>query len=96
MKMLFNQKPILLFTVLILLLTACVPGNTKFDAAPANFWMGLWHGFIALFTFIISLFKDDVTMYEVNNVGKLYNLGFIIGVMMFWGGGSRGTCSWRK
>ena len=96
MKMLFKQKPILLFAVLILLLSACAPGNVKFDAEQANFWMGLWHGFIALFTFIISLFNDEVTIYEVNNVGKLYNLGFVIGIMLFWGGGSRGTCTWRR
>ena len=96
MKDLIKHKPILLFAILILLLTACAPGNARFDGAPANFWMGLWHGFIALFTFIVSLFNDKVTMYEVNNVGKLYNLGFIIGVMLFWGGGSKGTCRWRR
>jgi hypothetical protein len=28
--------------------------NEKFDVAPAGFWAGLWHGFISLFTFIIS------------------------------------------
>lgn len=54
--------------------------------------MGLWHGFIALVTFVISLFNDNVTIYEVNNVGKLYNLGFILGVMIFFGGGSKSTC----
>ena len=96
MKKLIQQKPILLFAVLVLFLTACAPGNEKFDAAPANFWYGLWHGFIALFTFIISLFKDNVTMYEVNNVGKLYNLGFLLGVMIFFGGGSKGTGKWKK
>jgi hypothetical protein len=92
MKKFLSQNPIVLFVLLVLLVSSCAPGNLKFDTAPANFWMGLWHGFIALFTFIISLFNDNVTIYEVNNVGKLYNLGFIIGVMMFWGGGSRGTC----
>jgi hypothetical protein len=44
----------------------------------------------------VSLFNDNWTMYETNNVGKLYNLGFLIGVMLFWGGGSKGTCRWKK
>lgn len=96
MKQIINLKPIVLFAALILLLSACAPGNVKFDAAPANFWMGLWHGFIALFTFIISLFNDNVTVYEVSNVGKLYNLGFILGIMIFFGGGSRSSCSWKR
>jgi hypothetical protein len=53
----------------------------------AGFWMGLWHGFILLFTFIISLFNDSVRVYDVHNSGHLYDLGFIMGVMMFGGGG---------
>ena len=96
MKKILTQKPIILFVLMVLILVSCAPGNEKFDAAPANFWMGLWHGFISLVTFIISLFNDKVTIYEVNNVGKLYNLGFIIGVMLFWGGGSKSTCRWKK
>jgi hypothetical protein len=96
MKKILENKAILLFAVIILLMTSCAPGNPVFDNAPASFLMGLWHGFIALFTFIISLFNDKVTMYEVNNVGKLYNLGFLIGVMLFWGGGSKSTCRRRR
>ncbi len=96
MNKLFTLKPVLLFALVALLLASCAPGNLKFNEAPANFWFGLWHGFIALFSFIFSLFNDNVTMYEANNVGKLYNLGFLIGVMIFWGGGSKGTCSWKK
>ncbi|MCX5784434.1 MAG: hypothetical protein NTX59_01965 [Elusimicrobia bacterium] len=52
-------------------------------AAPAGFWVGLWHGLIALITFIVSLFNDDVSVYETNNKGKLYELGFLIGVGAF-------------
>lgn len=96
MKKILENKPLILFVFLVLLMTACAPGNAVFDTTPASFLMGLWHGFIALFTFIISLFNDKVTMYEVNNVGKLYNLGFLIGVMMFWGGGTKSTCRRRR
>jgi hypothetical protein len=76
------------------LLVSCAPGPNT--AAPitediAGFWMGLWHGFIALFTFIISLFRDDVSIYEVVNNGSWYNFGFILGVMIFWGGSGGGA-----
>lgn len=73
-----------------LILTSCAPGNVRFDSAPAGFWAGLWHGFISLFTFIISLFTKEVGIYELNNSGWPYNLGFILGVMIFYGGGTKG------
>lgn len=95
MKKTIKLQPVILFVVILLVLASCAPGNEKFDTAPANFWMGLWHGLISLVTFIISLFNDNVTIYEVNNVGKLYNLGFILGVMIFFGGGSKSTC-WKN
>lgn len=84
--------PFLIFLALALIMTSCAPGNEKFVEAPAGFWMGLWHGFISLFTFIIGLFSDNVTLYEVNNSGNWYNFGFIIGVASFFGGGSKSCC----
>lgn len=82
--------PILIIT--LFMLSSCAAGDQKFDIAPAGFWYGLWHGFISLFTFIISLFNDSVTIYEVNNSGWPYNLGFILGIAIFYGGGSKSSC----
>lgn len=92
MKKKRSLLPILLFVLLVLIVTSCAPGNEKFDLAPAGFWMGLWHGFISFFTFLISLFSDSVTLYEVNNNGNWYNFGFILGVACFFGGGTKSSC----
>jgi hypothetical protein len=75
------------------LLSGCAPGPDPATGVPdaggdvAGFWQGLWHGFIALFTFVVSLFSDGVRMYEVHNTGVLYDLGFLIGITAFFGGG---------
>lgn len=81
--------------LLVLVLSSCAAGNEKFDIDPAGFWMGLWHGAITLVAFVISLFNDSVTIYEVNNSGWPYNLGYILGIMIIYGGGSKGTCRRR-
>ena len=73
--------------IVLLLATSCAlidvtPARTPdTDGDVAGFWKGLWHGIIMLFTFIISLFKDNVD-----------NLGFLLGVMIFFGGSSGGVC----
>ena len=78
--------------IILLLLSGCVAGpndminSAGMEGGIAGFWQGLWHGFIALFTFIISLFSDNVSIYEVHNNGGWYNFGFIFGAMMFFGG----------
>jgi len=81
----------LVFLLLVgLLLTACAAGNARFtEASPAGFWNGLWHGFILVIAFIISLFSDTVTIYESHNSGNWYNLGFVLGAMVMLGGSSR-------
>lgn len=61
------------------------------EAEPYGFWSGLWHGIIAPFTFIISLFKEDVAMYAVNNNGGWYDFGFVLGAGILFGGGSKGS-----
>ena len=57
------------------------------DGNLAGFWQGLWHGFISPVTLVMSLFKEDVSMYEVHNNGGWYNFGFLLGTMMIFGGG---------
>jgi len=90
------KKWLPLFILVAIIFTSCAPGNVEFDIDPAGFWMGLWHGFISFFTFIISLFTNDVGIYEVNNSGWPYNLGFILGIMIFYGGSTKsGSRKWR-
>jgi hypothetical protein len=88
-----NWPKILLAGLLLLILVAsCAPGNARYSidtGRPANFWAGLWHGLIIVITFIVSLFTKDVGIYEPNNVGWGYNIGFILGCMISLGSGAR-------
>ena len=93
-----------LLLVSLILLASCTAGPNSLanvataDGTLAGFWLGLWHGFIVLFTFIASLFRDDVGIYAVNNNGGWYNFGFLMGVMMFWSGSQSGSQKvyWKK
>lgn len=90
---------VLLAVALLFVLNACAPGNARWDAefgAPANFWAGLWHGLIIVITFIVSLFTDTVNIYEVNNVGWGYDIGFLLGCMISLGGAIRGGTHRRR
>ena len=77
----------------IFLLAACAPGaNPEVGVGdPAGFLLGLWHGFIAPVTFVISLFTDNVNLYEVNNSGNWYDFGFVLGAGILFGGGGLGA-----
>jgi hypothetical protein len=80
--------------MVVLFVSACAKSVDIGTCLPEKiygFWHGLWHGFIALFTFIISLFDKDVSMYAVNNNGGWYNLGYLIGISIFFGGGSKAS-----
>jgi hypothetical protein len=81
----------LLFTLCFA--AGCTAGPNVFKNTPgpngsvAGFWLGLWHGFILPFAFVVSLFSEKVTIYEVHNTGIWYNFGFLLGAAMIWGGG---------
>jgi len=36
-------------------------------------------------TFIVSLFTDTVSIYEVDNDGNWYDVGFMLGIALFSG-----------
>jgi hypothetical protein len=93
---------ILGIVLLLLTLTGCTAGPNELSDTPdeegevAGFWQGLWQGFIAPFTFIISLFSDSIHMYEVHNNGGWYNFGFLFGLTIILGGGGRGSARRRR
>lgn len=91
---------VLLVVVLaVLMLSACAAGpNEMVDTGPdpAGFWLGLWQGLISPITFLISLFTPDVNIYEVQNNGNWYDFGFILGLSIVFGSGSRARAPRRK
>lgn len=83
-----------LVTFAIIQIVGCAPGNERWDDIlnpdnKAGFWVGIWHGIIIIVTFIVSLFTKEVGIYEINNTGWPYNLGFIFGLLLSVGGGIR-------
>jgi len=99
------KKQFLFSTILIVLvffISGCLAGPNSVVNIPApggelaGFWMGLWHGVIAPFTFIMSLLTDNIQMYEVHNNGGWYNFGFVIGAGILFGGGHKASKKRRR
>jgi hypothetical protein len=88
-----NRSRVLLLGVLalaVLVLASCAagPNNVARVDAPeiAGFWQGVWHGLILPITFIVSLFTDDVSIYDVHNDGNWYDFGYVIGLCILSSG----------
>ena len=88
------MKNRLFFLVLIVAIMLFAAGCATHSAGqvldPPGFLYGLLHGFILLFSFVASLFTD-YEIYAFPNSGGWYNFGFLLGVMMFFGGGGAGA-----
>ena len=87
----------LLIVVACCLLCSCTANGNVLkdspaaDASIAGFWLGLWHGIISPVTFAVSLFRDDVNIYETRNNGGWYNFGFLWGVLIVFGSAGRAS-----
>ena len=92
---------VLILVLLALVISACTAGPNQLRNTPdedgevAGFWRGLWHGLIAPFTFIFSLFSKSVYVFEVHNNGGWYTFGFLLGASSIFGG-SGGGAAYRK
>jgi hypothetical protein len=70
--------------IAILTITGCAHATNVEECLPATehvygFWGGTWHGLISVFSFIGSLFDDNIAVYAVNNNGHWYDFGFVGG-----------------
>lgn len=54
---------------------------------PPGFLLALFHGAVAPFSLLAGLFTE-VRIYAFPNAGLLYDLGFLLGLGAFWGGGT--------
>ena len=86
--------PVLVLTFLIAACTATQPSAANLSTP--GFWYGLWHGFIAPITFIVSLFVEDLRIYAYPNAGLWYDFGFMLGISGFSGGIFEGSRRRRR
>ncbi|HEY1424762.1 MAG TPA: hypothetical protein VGF20_15010 [Candidatus Acidoferrum sp.] len=88
---------LLVLLLVVSMLAGCAAGPNEFNGTArgyhgvAGFWLGLWHGFIAPFVFLASLFKSGLNIYEVHNNGAWYNFGYLFGLACILGGGGHGS-----
>lgn len=69
--------------IAILFLSGCANTVSYEDAAlfeKVGFWHGLWHGLIIIFSWVGSLFSEEVAIYAIYNNGGWYDFGFVLGV----------------
>jgi hypothetical protein len=92
--MILYRRRLLAFAALCamaVLLQSCATQPPPEDiAAPPGFLWGLLHGFLILFSFVASLFTD-YRIYAFPNSGGWYDFGYLLGAMMFLGGGGAGA-----
>lgn len=85
-----------LLIIMVLMFSSCIDNIDVGKCLPVDgkvygFWNGLWHGLISWFSFLGSLFNDDIAVYAFNNNGAWYNFGFLLGAGGTLSGGSSGV-----
>jgi polyferredoxin len=84
------NRPLLLILIVIscsTILVGCFPGGEHYQKdTTAGFFSGVWHGWIAPISLIVGLFKNDIRIYEPNNTGWWYDLGFYTAIIGGFGG----------
>ena len=80
-------KIILILSLVMLLFSGCAEVTPHVEQCittnPYGFWSGLWHGMIIPFSWIGSLFSDNIAIYAYDNNGGWYDFGFVLGLGTF-------------
>ena len=88
---------IVLIGMVAVTMVACMPGGGEFQKEnPAGLFFGIWHGWIAPVSLVISFFSTSVRIYEINNTGFWYDFGFYIAIISGFGGLSLTRKKWKS
>lgn len=75
-----------LASLLMILLSGCVPGDGSYtDENRAGFFWGIWHGWLAPVSLIMGIFNNQLRVYETLNTGWWYDLGFYTAIISGFG-----------
>jgi hypothetical protein len=68
------------------IVTGCAAGGGSYGPSDqAGFFSGIWHGWIAPLALIAHIFDGDIRIYETDNDGIWYDVGFYIAVISGFG-----------
>lgn len=87
---------ILLASFLFISCAEAVPVTLSITTKTYGFWHGLLHGIILPFSFIGSLFNEEIIVYAINNTGGWYDFGFVFGASIIFGGSGKGAKRRKK
>lgn len=83
------MKKILVVALIIFIIigtTGCIPQDVPDESDDrAGFFSGIWHGWIAPVSLILSFFNGKYTIYNAYNTGFTYDLGFYMAVISGFG-----------
>ena len=75
-----------LASLLMILLSGCVPGDGSYtDENRAGFFWGIWHGWLAPVSLTMGIFNNQLRVYETLNTGWWYDLGFYMAIISGFG-----------
>ena len=78
-------KLLVLAVMVIVFAAACAPGTEAYSSTEAGFFSGIWHGWIAPVSIIVHFFNNEVRVYETNNTGIWYDVGFYMAIISGFG-----------
>ena len=78
---------VIIIILLVSTFLGCFPGAGIGKANnPAGFFSGIWHGWIAPLSLIMGIFNKGIRVYDINNTGWWYVLGFYVAIISGFGG----------
>lgn len=81
------MKKYILLIILLFVLTGCMASVTPaFESNPAGFFIGIWHGWLAPLSLVLQIFNPQHSIFEINNTGFGYEIGFYMAVISGFGG----------
>lgn len=85
MKSFIKTNKIIILLTTILLLPLIVYASYE----NIGFFSGFWHGVTFPFRLFLKLIWTDITIYEQFDSTYLYHVGYFLGALIIFGGGSR-------